>query len=68
MIGSLEVSEIGIGTMGFSHGYGEVPDEEYTIKSIRKANDYSSTFVDTAENYGDDGTKTLKPISLLLIF
>lgn len=25
-IGALEVSEIGMGCMGFSHGYGKVPE------------------------------------------
>jgi len=34
MIENLEVSEIGIGTMGFSHGYGEVPGEEYMIIAV----------------------------------
>ena len=27
MLRNLEVSEIGMGCMGFSHGYGQVPDE-----------------------------------------
>ena len=26
MLRNLEVSEIGMGCMGFSHGYGQVPD------------------------------------------
>lgn len=52
-IGSLEVSEIGMGCMGFSHGYGKVPEESYSIEAIRMA--YESlgcTFFDTAETYG----------------
>lgn len=49
---SLEVSEIGIGCMGFSHGYGTAPDREYSIQAIRKAFDYGCTFFDTAESYG----------------
>lgn len=28
----LEVSAIGMGCMGFSHGYGELPPEEEAIK------------------------------------
>ncbi len=28
-IGKIEVSEIGMGCMGFSHGYGTVPEEVY---------------------------------------
>lgn len=48
----LTVSEIGMGCMGFSHGYGEIPSEEYAIDAIRKAYDYGCTFFDTAEGYG----------------
>lgn len=51
-IGNLSVSEIGIGAMGFSHGYGEVPSEEYAIEAIREAFAYGCTFIDTAEVYG----------------
>ena len=54
MLGNLEVSEIGIGTMGFSHGYGAVPEEEYAIEAIRKAYEYGCTFFDTAESYGKE--------------
>ena len=48
----LTVSEIGMGCMGFSHGYGEFPSEDYAIDAIRKAYDYGCTFFDTAEGYG----------------
>lgn len=51
-LGKIEVSEIGIGCMGFSHGYGDIPTEEYSIEAIRKAYDYGCTFFDTAESYG----------------
>ena len=54
LLGSLVVSEIGMGCMGFSHGYGEVPQEEYSIEAIRKAYDYGCTFFDTAESYGKE--------------
>lgn len=47
----ITVSEIGIGCMGFSHGYGQIPSEEYSIEAIRKAYDYGCTFFDTAEAY-----------------
>ncbi|MBO4311863.1 MAG: aldo/keto reductase, partial [Desulfovibrionaceae bacterium] len=50
-IRSLTVSEIGMGCMGFSHGYGEIPDETYSIEAIRMAYDYGCTFFDTAEVY-----------------
>lgn len=48
----LEVSEIGTGCMGFSHGYGAVPDEAYSIDAIQKAYEFGCTFFDTAETYG----------------
>jgi len=52
-LGNIEVSEIGMGCMGFSHGYGVVPDEDYAIEAIQKAHDFGCTFFDTAESYGD---------------
>lgn len=51
-IGSIEVSPIGMGCMAFSHGYGKIPDEAYSIESIQKAYDFGCTFFDTAEVYG----------------
>lgn len=53
-IGSLEVSPIGIGCMGFSHGYGEIPSEEYSVETIRMAYDHGCTFFDTAEIYSPE--------------
>ena len=37
--------------MAFSHGYGQIPEETYSISAIRKAYDYGCTFFDTAEVY-----------------
>jgi len=51
-LGKLEVSPIGMGCMGFSHGYGDIPEESYSIEAIRKAYDFGCTFYDTAESYG----------------
>lgn len=51
-IGTLEVSQIGMGCMAFSHGYGQIPKRDYSIEAIRKAYDYGCTFFDTAEVYG----------------
>lgn len=48
----IEVSEIGMGCMAFSHGYGQIPDEEYAISCIRAAYDHGYTFFDTAVIYG----------------
>ena len=50
-LGTIEVSEIGIGTMAFSHGYGKIPDEQYSIEAIREAYNNGCTFFDTAEVY-----------------
>lgn len=49
----LEVSTIGVGCMGFSHGYGKVPETEYSINAMRKAFEAGCNFFDTAEVYGD---------------
>lgn len=51
-LGDLEVSSVGMGCMGFSHGYGSVPQRAYSIQAIRKAVDFGCTFFDTAESYG----------------
>lgn len=48
----LEVSAIGLGCMGMSHGYGEASDRSEMIKVIRAAYDFGVTFFDTAEVYG----------------
>ena len=50
-LGNIEVSEIGIGTMAFSHGYGKIPDEQYSIEAIRAAYNHGCTYFDTAEVY-----------------
>lgn len=48
---NIAVSEIGMGCMGLSHGYGAIPSEECSIASIRAAFDSGCTFFDTAEGY-----------------
>ncbi len=53
-LNTIEVSEIGMGCMGFSHGYGKVPEEAYSIEAIQKAHDFGCTFFDTAESYGQE--------------
>ena len=53
----LTVSEIGMGCMAFSHGYGKIPDEAYSVEAIRMALDHGCDFFDTAEAYGPE----LKP-------
>lgn len=49
---NLEVSAIGYGCMGLSHGYGAVPERSESIQLIRQAYDMGCTFFDTAEAYG----------------
>ena len=51
MLRDIEVSEIGMGCMGFSHGYGRIPEEQYSIEAIRNAYDHGCTLFDTAEVY-----------------
>ena len=48
---NLEVNPIGMGCMGFSHGYGDIPTEEYSIQAIQMAHDFGCDFYDTAEAY-----------------
>lgn len=48
----LEVSAIGLGCMGMSHGYGDPKDKNEMIALIRKAYDMGVDFFDTAEVYG----------------
>ena len=48
---NLTVSEVGMGCMAFSHGYGKIPPEQYSIEAIRNAYDHGCTFFDTAEVY-----------------
>lgn len=48
----LEVSAIGLGCMGYSHGYGAIPEEKESIRLIHKAYDLGCNFFDTAEAYG----------------
>ena len=47
----IDVSEVGMGCMAFSHGYGKIPDETYSIEAIRNSYDHGCTFFDTAEIY-----------------
>lgn len=49
---NLEVSEIGLGCMGLSFGFGPAVDKQQGIALIRAAVDRGVTFFDTAEVYG----------------
>ncbi len=56
---NLEVSAIGFGCMGFSHGYGPGPDKDEAVTLIREAFDLGCTFFDTAEVYGKGANEEL---------
>ena len=47
----LTVSAVGMGCMAFSHGYGQIPPEGYSIEAIQNAYQHGCTFFDTAEIY-----------------
>ena len=48
----LEVSALGFGCMGLSHGYGPATDHRQAVELIRAAVERGVTFFDTAEVYG----------------
>jgi len=48
----LEVSALGLGCMGLSHGYGPATDTQDAIRLIRTAYERGVTFFDTAQVYG----------------
>ncbi|QNP68380.1 aldo/keto reductase [Streptomyces roseirectus] len=58
-IGQLRVSAVGLGTMGFSHGFGPATSEPEAVGVIRKAFDLGCTFFDTAEVYADGANERL---------
>ena len=41
----IEVSAVGMGCMGFSHGYGAIPPEEESIRLMHKAYDLGCTLL-----------------------
>ena len=49
---NIEVSAVGYGCMGLSHGYGAVPEHDEAVRLIHKAYELGCTFFDTAEVYG----------------
>jgi aryl-alcohol dehydrogenase-like predicted oxidoreductase len=48
----LEVSALGYGAMGLSHGYGPATDRQQAISLVRAAVERGVTFFDTAQIYG----------------
>ena len=47
-----EVSALGLGCMGMSYAYGQIPDKKEMISLIHSAIEKGITFLDTAEMYG----------------
>jgi len=56
---NLEVSAIGYGCMGLSHGYGSAPKRTEARHLIRYAYEQGCTFFDTAEGYGNGDNEKL---------
>jgi aryl-alcohol dehydrogenase-like predicted oxidoreductase len=52
MLGSLEVSALGMGCQNFAGMYGPPPDRQEAVRIIRAAYDRGVTFFDVAEVYG----------------
>ncbi len=64
---SLQVSAMGLGCMGMSHGYGDNGEVSEMVKVIRHTHDLGVDFFDTAEVYGPHTNEelvgqALKPI------
>src|SRR6202000_2574790 len=58
-LGTLEVSELGFGTLSFASTYGQAPEKAEGIRVIRGAHDLGVTLFDTAEVYGPWTNETL---------
>jgi aryl-alcohol dehydrogenase-like predicted oxidoreductase len=58
-LGSFAVSEIGLGCMSLSHGYGERPDRETATAVLNRALDLGCTHIDTASLYGGGHNESL---------
>ncbi len=56
---NLNVSAVGYGAMGLSHGYGPVPEKKEALRLLRYAYDSGCTFFDTAEGYGAGANEEL---------
>jgi aryl-alcohol dehydrogenase-like predicted oxidoreductase len=61
------VSAVGLGCMGFSHGYGAVPERNESVQLIRHAYERGCTHFDTAEGYGAGDNEVLVGEALCLM-
>jgi len=48
----LEVSALGLGTMGMTMAYGRSESDDQSVATLRRAHELGVTFIDTAELYG----------------
>lgn len=58
LLGTLEVSALGLGCMGMSHSYGK-RDEQECFATIHRALDLGVNLLDTADVYGDGANELL---------
>lgn len=58
-LGGLTVDAMGLGCMGMSFAYGDIPDQKQMIKLLQAAVENGETFFDTAEVYGPFTNETL---------
>jgi aryl-alcohol dehydrogenase-like predicted oxidoreductase len=61
----LEVSAVGLGTMGFTHAYGAAMEDKEATRIIEESLDYGYTFFDTAECYlgvHEDGSPAVNEV------
>jgi aryl-alcohol dehydrogenase-like predicted oxidoreductase len=61
----LEVSALGLGCMGLSHGFGPATDKQEGITLIRSAVERGVTFFDTAQVYGPFTNEELVEVSAI---
>lgn len=59
MLGTIEVGEIGMGCMGFSHAHGDPQPREECINIMRTAHEMGVTLYDTADVYGNGHNEIL---------
>ena len=55
----LEVSAVGYGCMGLSHGYGATPDKNDAIRLLKQVYELGCNFFDTAEGYSAGANEEL---------
>ncbi|WP_455386583.1 aldo/keto reductase [Lactiplantibacillus pentosus] len=58
-LGGLTVDAMGLGCMGMSFAYGDIPDQQQMVKLLQVAVENGETFFDTAEVYGPFTNETL---------